>query len=426
MIRRALALFETNLPAVMLARLEAAGEAPAWLIEVGAGRILAATRRGAVWLGLDAGNTPAPLMDAAMPALARLRTLAAQTKRSYRDGPAETLVFWTRAARVRVRCRVEIFAAGGLAVAVVMAEDAPLRAAGRLSGDDDAKLKEIARRIRGGVAADPGFPDRPPPQDAAPGPARPAPEAPVPPTLRASLAHELKTPVSALAAAAEIMRDQRFGPLGSARYVGYAADIHDSAQHVLGVIERMLAEAAPEAPETTGALDFTEVDAGALLESSVSQMAPLAERAGLTLALELPARLPHVVADATSLRQILFNLMTNAMRSTPAGGRVTVSARYSGDGPLTVAIADTGGGMSRGEVDRLLGRTKQNLRPPRATAKRAPLAPVAPELGVGLGLGLPLVQALAAANGAKLSIESLPGHGTSAAVIFRKDRVIPI
>jgi signal transduction histidine kinase len=242
------------------------------------------------------------------------------------------------------------------------------------------------------------------------------------PSLKARLAHEIKTPVSAIAAAAEIMKDERFGPIGTARYLGYASDIHSSAQHALAVIERMLAEARHSSEgEKEDGFDFVEIDAAAMLRTAVSQIAPLAERAGIALTLELAPRLPHVIADATSLRQILLNLLTNALKFTPPGGRVTVSARYSPDGPLEVAVSDTGSGMPR-----------PDRKPPvRAEPRRGPELPNGThgqqdERHSGLGIGLPLVRALAAANGAELIIDSAPGTGTSAAIVFARDRVVPI
>jgi signal transduction histidine kinase len=236
------------------------------------------------------------------------------------------------------------------------------------------------------------------------------------PTLRARLAHELKTPLSAIAAAAEIMKEERFGPLGSARYLGYASDIFGSAQHMLGVIERMLAERADHDPLTlVAALDFAEIDAGAVLAASVSQVAPLAERAGIALAFELEPRLPHIVADATSLRQIVFNLLTNAIKFTQSGGSVKAIARYEVDGPFTIAISDTGSGMTpRGS-----GTVSDAMKASASRTKRK-------GSGAGLGLGLPMVQMLAEANGASLVIESVPGQGTSASIVFRKERVVPV
>jgi signal transduction histidine kinase len=422
-------IFAKDLPAPALSHLEAAGDA-AWLIDVAGGRILAANKAGGALLGLDAGTSP-PLLDASMPAIARLRALASDDSHDC-DAREEPLVFWAGGGAVRRQCRVRFLRDGSSVLAVVVAIEergselahaAPSQAPALFLGDDAAKLKEIARRIREGqdnARADRRLREsegsaaaKSPGPDAPPG-AKLRPEPDVPISLRASLAHEIKTPVSAIAVAAEIMKDERFGPLGSARYVGYAADIHGNAQHMLRLIDRMLAEGA-ESDDAQSTLNFAELDAAVLLQTAVSQLAPLAERAGITFKLELAPRLPHLIADATSLRQILFNLVTNALKFTERGGRVTVSARYGGDGPLTISVSDTGPGMTKTEAERLLAPA--HTQRPSGRAKRG---------GVGLGLGLPLVKALAKKNGADLCIDSAPGKGTTASVVFAKDRVVPV
>jgi two-component system cell cycle sensor histidine kinase PleC len=438
--------FAKDLPAPALSHLEAAGD-PAWLIDPAGGRILAANGAGAALLGLDAGTSP-PLLDASMPAIARLRALVSDDGH---DGDAreEPLVFWARGGAVRQQCRVRFLRDGVAVLAVVVAIEergselahppppqsqahaAPPQSPALFLGDDAAKLKEIARRIREGQVGREGQAGASQERrrregkgseavaispDAASGvPTAAAPiSEPIPIPLHASLAHELRTPVSAIAVAAEIMKDERFGPLGSARYVGYAADIHGNAQHMLRLIDRMLAEGA-EPDDAQHAFNFAELDVAELLQTAVSQLAPLAERAGIALKLELASRLPHVIADATSLRQILFNLVTNALKFTERGGQVTVSARYGGDGPLVIAVSDTGPGMTKTEAERLLAPARTQRSSGRAKAS-----------GVGLGLGLPLVKALAKKNGADLSIDSAPGKGTTASIMFAKDRVVPV
>lgn len=427
MSRHSLVLFGEDLPALPLARLEASGAAAALLVDVGAGRIVASNTKGAAMLGLAEGAASASWLDASMPALIRLRRLAARSASTRTAAIAEVLSFWTSRGTVRVTCHVEISHSGGQTLATLIAQpDSGAHAYASMAeppslfaGDDAAKLKEIARRIREGQAQGSARrKPRPDPASASDGPTS-SEMRELAPTLRANLAHELKTPLSAIAAAAEIMKDQRFGPLGADRYVGYASDIYGSAQHVLGVIERMLAEGRGADPLVlTRDLDFAEIDAGALLEASVSQMAPLAAQAEITLTLDLAPRLPHVVADATSLRQIIFNLLTNALKFTGRGGRVTAGAHYDIDGPLTLVIKDTGPGMSRPEIDRVL----------RPAAGGPAVKPEAPLLSsrTGLGLGLPIVQALAEANGAELRIESTPGSGTSASIVFRKERIVPV
>jgi two-component sensor histidine kinase len=386
MNRRALVLFEEDLPAVVLAQLEAGGPEAAWLIDVEGGRILAANKSGAALLGVGGGETSPPILDASMPALVRLRALASAPDQERDAARTEPLIFWTRDGALRLPCRFQITRAGPRALATV-AVHAP------------------SQHIENGPARPVTF---------ASGPQTPDPG--FSPTLRARLAHELKTPLSAIAAAAEIMKEQRFGPLGTARYVGYASDIFGSAQHMLGVIERMLAEGNSHDPlSLVDTLEFAEIDAGAVLQASVSQVTPLAERAGISLALELAPRLPHIVADVTSLRQIVFNLLTNAIKFTGRGGSVRVAARHEVDGPFTITVSDTGPGMTKREI----ADATNAMSAPRSERRST-------SLGTGLGLGLPIVRALAEANGADLIIESAPGRGTAASVVFRKERVIPV
>lgn len=445
MSRAPLLLFAPDLPALALAQLEARGRAPGWLIDVARGRFLAATKAGAALLGLPPGEAP-PLLDAAMPALGRLRALSEPRARDNSDAP-ETLVFWTRLGPLRCVCRVEMLAAGASTLALVGAEaqvagdaeisDGTHEASPLSPSDDAAKLKEIARRIREGQRRAPSSDQRRRPDATSfastgatavsPSHAQQAHEADVVAApLRAILAHELKTPLSAIAAAAEVMKDQRLGPIGSPRYLSYAKDILSTAQHALNVIERMLgdarsgseAQAPPEAQSPDAdlaSLDFTEIDTAGLLAATVSELGALAERSGIALRLDLAPRLAHLIADATSLRQIVLNLVTNALKFTPEGGEVTVAARYDG-GPLTIAVSDTGAGMGEDEVAQALGRDRpiQGSRRAQKVARS------------GLGLGLPLVRTLAEANGGTLALESTPGHGTKANVIFPKDRVIPI
>ena len=204
------------------------------------------------------------------------------------------------------------------------------------------------------------------------------------------------------------MRDERLGPLGSDRYRDYAADICDSARHALALIASMLRHPArwPEPP----ALAFAEIDVNALAERSASAMRPLFAQAGLELTTVLEPRLPHVIADAVSLRQIVLNLLTNALKFGGRGVQVEVATRYDIDGPVTVSVCDTGPGMSEASLGR---------------ARGGPAAP-RDEPDDGLGIGLSLVRELAEANGARVAIESAPRRGTCVEIIFAKDRVVPI
>lgn len=378
MIRVRIITFAGDLPQAVLDELEESAEAATWVADLSSGGVLAATTAGAELLGLAGTGTAPPRLDAAMPALSRLRTLAAETPAG--GAAAEPLTLWTPAGATQTRCRITFHRADALLLAVVRA------------------LAE----------ADPSTEEAPHAREEASAAAR---------ALRAALAHELKTPLNAIAAAAEIMKDQRFGPLGSARYADYAADIHGSAQHVLRIIERMLDDSLfREGEVAQSAFDFAEIDTAEVLAAVVSQLRPLAERAGIALTLEHTPRLPHIIADATSLRQIVLNLVTNALKFTDRGGYVTIRARYDGAGPLSITIADTGRGMSEEDITRALAREASAEMPGLSRSMGSD----------GLGLGLPLVQKLAQANGAQFALESTPGQGTSATVIFDKGRVVPV
>jgi signal transduction histidine kinase len=226
----------------------------------------------------------------------------------------------------------------------------------------------------------------------------------------AKLAHELRTPLAAIVALAEIMRDERLGPLTDQRYRGYAVDIHDSAVHALSVLSSFLEPDAGSAEALP--MVFAEIDVAAVAASSVSALAPLAERAGVRLSLNPAPRLPHLIADRRSLKQILLNLIANAVRFTPPGGDVQLSTRYECRRALSIEVADTGDGMTEAELSRALA---PNAGPGAAGCRRA-----------GSGYGLPLVRALAAANGGTLELESVRGQGTRATVRFAHERVVPV
>lgn len=224
------------------------------------------------------------------------------------------------------------------------------------------------------------------------------------------MAHELKTPLSAIVAASEIMRDEQLGPIGDDRYRRYAADIHDSAKLVLAIVDRMMAQRGRDASPQP--LEFTEFDPIGLMHATVSSMLPLAEKSQVRLALvEPPIKVPRIIADELSMKQILVNLITNSLKFTDKGGKVTATADYDADGAISIIIKDTGCGMNPEEIEAVL---------------RGALPEGKERKGGGLGVGLPLVKKLADANGARFELSSAPQAGTQAKVIFPKDRVVHI
>lgn len=225
----------------------------------------------------------------------------------------------------------------------------------------------------------------------------------------AKLAHELRTPISAIHTAAAILSAQSFGPIGDHRYKTYARDIGASAAHALDVIAAML---SPECIETgRPPLDFTELELDEIVEETLSGIRPLAEKASLTIASSIMPNLPHVIADARSIRQILLNLLTNAIKFTPAGGHVSITIDQGPDARLQLIVQDSGPGMSTAQIQDIMSR---------ATTSAAP-RPTA----TGQGIGLPLILSLARANNAAFDLTAKSGEGLRATITFAKDHIVP-
>lgn len=215
----------------------------------------------------------------------------------------------------------------------------------------------------------------------------------------ARLAHELKTPLTAIAAAAEIMRDERLGPMANVRYRDYARDIHESAAHALAVIGRLLGPGGAR-----GVDDRIEpIDLNDLVARTMATVQPMASELRLRLSFEPGEGRPSVTANATALRQILLNLLSNALKFTPALGEVRVGAGQSSDGRAFLVVRDTGVGIDEASARRALSALE---------------APIDTRPGGGHGIGLPLVCRLVEDMGAKITFDAAPGGGTVIAVTF--------
>jgi len=222
----------------------------------------------------------------------------------------------------------------------------------------------------------------------------------------AKVSHEVRTPLNSVLGFAELMLQERFGPIGNVRYKGYAEDIHQSGLYALSLLNDLLDISKIEAGKFE--LDFTAVDVAEVVEACVSSLQPLAKRARIVLRTSLADDLPVVVADPQRLRQILLNLLTNAIKFTKEGGQVIVSGTMV-DGALRLRVRDSGVGMSKAEIDYAMQPFHQ--------------LDTAPRRQSGTGLGLPLTKALADANRARLELSSEPGVATSADVIFPAERL---
>jgi PAS domain S-box-containing protein len=218
----------------------------------------------------------------------------------------------------------------------------------------------------------------------------------------ANMSHELRTPLNAVIGFTDLMRQRTFGPLGNERYEEYATLIYDSGQLLLDLISDMLDMAKIEAGRLE--LNYERVDVNGTVEDCIRMLRDRAENNGLELTLSLPRDPLFLIADRRAVKQVLLNLLTNAIKFTPAGGHVGVSVRY-GDGLATITVRDTGVGIPASELPRLGNPFEQvNCDPMLAKG--------------GSGLGLALVRALMEKHGGTLSIDSEEGVGTTVRITF--------
>jgi signal transduction histidine kinase len=222
----------------------------------------------------------------------------------------------------------------------------------------------------------------------------------------AKVSHEVRTPLNSIIGFTELMLQERFGAIGNARYHGYLEDVHQSGLYALSLLNDLLDISKLEAGKFE--LDFTAVDVAELVEDCATSLQPLAKRARIVLRTSLAAELPSVVADPRRLKQILLNLLTNAIKFTKEGGQVIVSGSMV-EGELRLRVRDNGVGMTKDEIAFAMQPFHQ--------------LDTAPRKQTGTGLGLPVTKALVDANRARLVLSSEPGVGTSADVIFPEERL---
>jgi signal transduction histidine kinase len=172
-------------------------------------------------------------------------------------------------------------------------------------------------------------------------------------------------------------------------------------------------------------LAFRDLDPGGVIDNCVAVARPLAERAGLNLTASYDPGTPRVIADEVSLKQMLLNLITNAIKFARPGDRVTLGAAYGADGCLRIEVADTGPGMpGTPGMPRVMSSADADITEP--SLQRSVAAQGLAGSASGWGIGLPLTRALAEANGAALIVDSAPGRGTRVTIAFGKDRVVPV
>jgi signal transduction histidine kinase len=220
----------------------------------------------------------------------------------------------------------------------------------------------------------------------------------------ANMSHELRTPLNAIIGFSTIMHKGTFGKLNE-RYAEYAGMVCDSGTHLLAIINDILDLAKAESNKLE--LREEDVDIARVVALSSTIVREMADKAGVDYDVTLAEVLPHVRADSTRLRQILINLLGNAVKFTPSGGKVSLSAEATPDGGLQFRIADTGIGIPKDKID----------------VAMSPFGQVDGSLSRkydGTGLGLPLTKRLVEMHGGTFDLSSEPGRGTIVTVRLPK------
>jgi cell cycle sensor histidine kinase DivJ len=223
----------------------------------------------------------------------------------------------------------------------------------------------------------------------------------------ATVSHELRTPLNAIIGFSEMLRNERALGLDPARREDYARMIHESGAHLLAVVNGILDVSRIEAGRFE--LSPEPLAVGPLVESCYEMMLLRAEQAGVRLGVRIEPELPEIIADKLALRQVMINLISNAVKFTPRGGMVDVSVRWA-SGMILFLIADTGIGISESDLEQVGNPFFQA-----ASSYDRPHE--------GTGLGLSVVKGLVELHGGELEIKSRLGEGTR--VIVRLPRECP-
>ena len=223
----------------------------------------------------------------------------------------------------------------------------------------------------------------------------------------ANMSHELRTPLNSVIGFSDMMRGEILGEMGNAKYVEYANDINYSGTHLLGVIDEILDVSKMESGNQR--LIEAKVDIGDAIHSSMAMLEQRLREARITLTMDIEDGLPALFADVTRLKQIILNLVGNAIKFSPVEGHISISAVLDRQGALSLRVADRGIGIAPENLEKILHPFIQ-------------VENVMTRGHPGSGLGLPLAKSFMELHGGSLVIESEVGVGTTVTCRFPAER----
>jgi signal transduction histidine kinase len=222
----------------------------------------------------------------------------------------------------------------------------------------------------------------------------------------ANMSHELRTPLNAIIGFSEAMMTEMFGPIGE-QYQGYATDIHRSGQHLLQLVQDILDISKIE----RGNVELSEsvIDMSVMIDTAIKIVEPRARESHISIEWSIADGGQLLYADEKCIKQIILNIVINAIKFSRTNGQVDIVAGISRDGTYRLSIADNGIGIDPGEIPRLMQPFEQMARS--MTRKHE-----------GYGLGLPMVNSLTRLHGGHLDIQSKPGVGSLITIVLPADR----
>jgi PAS domain S-box-containing protein len=226
----------------------------------------------------------------------------------------------------------------------------------------------------------------------------------------ANMSHELRTPLNAIIGFSEMMLKETFGPLGHDKYGEYLSDVHLSAKHLLEIINEVLDMSKIEAGRAE--LDEQKIDLASMIQTVSRIVTSRSFNTGLTIKEDIAENIPALHADPRLIRQILINILTNAVKYSHKGGTITITAGLDQLKQVEVVVADEGIGIPADRIQEAMEPFGQIHDPSTASIFQ------------GTGLGLPLAKAMMELHDGSLTLESEEGVGTTVTITFPRERAL--